>query len=135
MERELLVQELKVAWVSDLKYVTTAALDHAIFHRLYGSGEQQDWYAYRKADDPHGLDIRVYVAHGTPLMALNEVIPQVTRWLQTHGIEALLTEIQVRSEQADNDEIKQLIEELRPQNYRHTAGHIGIMGRHLNPTC
>lgn len=135
MERELLVQEHQVVWVSDLKYVTTTALDHAIFHQLNELGEQQDWYAYRKAHDPHGLDIRVYVAHGTPLTALNEVIPQVTRWLQAHGIEALLTEIQVRSEQAVNDEIKQLIEELRPQNYQHTADRTGITGRHLNPTC
>lgn len=132
MGRELLGRAQQVVWVSDLKYVTTTPLDRGIFQQLSGSGEQREWYAYPKADDASGLDIRVYAVHGTPLMALNEVIPQVTGWLQEYEIEATLVEIQVRSEQAVNDEIRQLIEELRLQNYPHTAGHIGIMRRQLN---
>jgi hypothetical protein len=135
MGRELLGRAQKVVWVSDLKYVTAAPPDRVIFQQLSRSGEEREWYAYPQADNAPGLDIRVYAIHGTPLMALNEVIPQVTRWLQEYGIEATLGEIQVRSEQAVNDEIKQLIEGLRPHNYPNAAGHIGIMRRQLNETC
>jgi hypothetical protein len=135
MGRELLGWAQKVVWVSDLKYVTAAPLDRLVFEQLSRSGEEREWYAYPQADHAAGLDIRVYAVHGAPLMVLNEVIPQVTRWLQENGIEATLGEIQVRSEQAVNDEIKQLIEELRRHNYPHTAGHIGIVRRQLNETC
>lgn len=135
MGRELLGWAQKVVWVSDLKYVTAAPLDRLIFQQLSRSGEEREWYAYPPADNAAGLDIRVYAVHGGPLMALNEVIPAVTRWLQENGIEATLGEIQVRSEQAVNDEIKRLIEELRRHNYPHAAGHMGIVRRQLNETC
>jgi hypothetical protein len=135
MGRELLGWAQKVVWVSDLKYVTAAPLDRVVFQQLSGSGEEREWYAYPRADNALGLDIRVYAVHGTPLMALNEMIPQVARWLQEYGIEATLSEIQVRSEQAVNDEIKQLIAELRPRSYPHAAGHIGFIRRQLNETC
>ncbi|MBV8995930.1 MAG: hypothetical protein JO287_20005 [Pseudonocardiales bacterium] len=135
MGGELLGRAQKVVWVSDLKYVTAAPLDRVIFQQLSRSGEEREWYAYLQADNAPGLDIRVYAVHGTPLMALNEMVPQVTGWLQEYGIEATLDEIQVRSEQAVNDEIKQLIEEVRPHNYPHATGHIGIVRRQLNETC
>ncbi len=117
MERELLAQVEQVVWVSDLRYVTTVAPDREILQQLSESGEQQEWYAYPMVDDAPGLDIRVYAVHDNPLMALNEAIPLVTRWIQRHGIEATLGEIHVRSEQAVNDEIKQLIEGLRSRNH------------------
>lgn len=113
MERELLARMEQVTWVSDLNYVTAVALDRVVLQQLSESGEQQEWYAYPMVDDAPGFDIRVYAVHDTPLMALNEVIPQVTRWLRRHGVEATLGEIQVRSEQAVNDEIRQLIDRLR----------------------
>src|SRR5437764_12750656 len=100
MGRELLGWAQKVVWVSDLKYVTAAPLDRLILQQLSRSGEEREWYAYPQADNAAGLDIRVYAVHGSPLMALNEVIPAVTRWLQENGIETTLGEIQVRSEQA-----------------------------------
>ena len=121
MGRELLGWAQKVVWVSDLKYVTAAPLDRVIFQQLNRSGEEREWYAYPQAENAAGLDIRVYAVHGTPLMTLNEVIPQVTGWLQEYGIEATLGEIQVRSERAVNDEIKQLIEGLRPRLPRAAA--------------
>lgn len=113
MERELLARMEQVTWVSDLNYVTSEAPDRVVLQQLSESGEQQEWYAYPMVDDAPGLDIRVYAVHDTPLMVLNEVIPQVTRWLRRHGIEATLGEIQVRSEHADNTEIRQLIDGLR----------------------
>lgn len=94
----------QVTWVSDLNYVTAAALDRVVLQQLGESREQQEWYAYPMVGDAPGLNIRVYAVHDTPLMALNEAIPQVTRWLRRHGIEATLGEGQVRSEQAVNDE-------------------------------
>jgi regulator of PEP synthase PpsR (kinase-PPPase family) len=117
----VLTRGKQVTWVSDLKYVTATALDHMVLHQLSESGEQQEWYVYPMVDHTPGLDIRVYATHETSLIALNEVIPQVTRWLWKHGIEATLDEIQVRSEQAVNDEIKKLIEELRSRGQAHTC--------------
>lgn len=105
-----------VVWVSDLKYITITAIDRVIIERLNESGERREWYAYPRVDDASCLDIRVYAAHCTLLMALDEVIPRVTTWLQMHGVEAILDEVQVRTEHAVTDEIRQLIEELRSRN-------------------
>jgi hypothetical protein len=135
MERELLTRVEQVVWVSDLKYVTTAALDRVIVQQLSESGQQREWYVYPMVDDAPGLDIRVYAEHGAPLMALTEVITQVPRWLRRYGIEATLGEIQVRSEQAVNDEIQQLIEGLRPRNHPRESGEVRIMPRQVDQAC
>lgn len=135
MECELLTRVEQVVWVSDLKYVTAAALDRVIVQQLSESGEQWEWYVYPMVDDAPGLDVRVYVEHGTPLLVLNEVIVQVTSWLRRNGIEVTLGEIQVRSEQAVNDEIQQLIEGLRPRNYPYNSGEIRIMRHQIDQAC
>jgi hypothetical protein len=71
MEREQVTRVEQVVWVSDLRYMTTAALDRVIVQQLSESGDQREWYAYPMVDDAPGLDIRVYAEHSNPLMALN----------------------------------------------------------------
>lgn len=101
-----------VVWVSELKYVTASPLDCPTLQQLSESGEQREWYVYPAAGNAHSLNVTVYAVHADPLMMLNEITLQVTKWLCRYGIEANIGEIWVRSEQAVNDEIRKLIERL-----------------------
>jgi hypothetical protein len=76
----------QVVWVSDLKYVTTTAVDGAVLRQLSESGGQREWYVYPKHDDLFGIDVTAYAAHDDPLIMLNAVVPKSRGGLSRPGL-------------------------------------------------